>query len=86
MSTTVIEGFRRSVDRSPGKAAVVCGNASWSYRECDRLTSIIAERLLAAGIQPGERIAFHLLNVAELALGYLGCLKAGAIAGRSIPG
>ncbi len=80
MSATVIEGFNRWVVRTPDKAAVICGDQSWSYAEFDRLTTVIASRLLAAGIQPGERIAFHLLNVPELALGYIGCLKAGAIA------
>ncbi len=80
MNITIIEAFKRSVERAPGKPAVICGDQSWSYAEFDRLTDALASHLLAAGIRPGERIAFHLLNVPELALGYIGCLKAGAIA------
>ncbi len=35
---------------------------------------------MAAGVRPGERIGVHMLNCSEVALSYVGCLKAGAIA------
>jgi long-chain acyl-CoA synthetase len=35
--------------------------------------------LLAAGAEPGDRIAVHLLNGPDAALSYVGCLKAGCI-------
>jgi long-chain acyl-CoA synthetase len=76
----LITGLRHTCNRSPDKLAVICGDQSWTYAEFDRLTDFVAGRLLCAGIRPGERIAFHLLNVSELALGYVGCIKAGAIA------
>jgi long-chain acyl-CoA synthetase len=80
LTMPLVTGLRDTRHRSPDKLAVICGDQSWTYAEFDRLTDFVAGRLLCAGIRPGERIAFHLLNVSELALGYVGCLKAGAIA------
>lgn len=77
---SLVAGFHRSLARNPGKQAVICGERSWTYAQFDRVSDLVAGHLLAAGIRPGDRVAFHLLNVPELALGYLGCLKAGAIA------
>ncbi len=73
-------GLRGSCRRSPDKPAVICGEQTWTYAEFDRLTDNIAAQLLAAGIRPGDRIGFHLHNTSELALGYIGCFKAGAVA------
>ena len=76
----LVTELRHNCDHCAEKLAVICGDQSWSYAEFDRLTDFVAEHLLSAGIGPGDRVAFHLLNVPELALGYVGCLKAGAIA------
>jgi acyl-CoA synthetase (AMP-forming)/AMP-acid ligase II len=77
---SLVTRLRHTCDRSPDQLAVICGDQSWTYAEFDRLTDFVAGRLLCAGITPGERVAFHLPNVSELALGYVGCIKAGAIA------
>jgi long-chain acyl-CoA synthetase len=69
----------RSRIRNPEKAAIVFGHQSWSYAQFDQLTDDIARNLIAAGLEPGDRLAFHLQNGPELALGYFGCLKAGCI-------
>jgi long-chain acyl-CoA synthetase len=76
----LVTGLRHNCDHCAEKLAVICGDLSWTYGEFDRLTDFVAGHLLCAGIRPGDRVAFHLLNVPELALGYVGCLKAGAIA------
>jgi long-chain acyl-CoA synthetase len=73
-------GLTRSRIRNPEKAAIVFGHQSWSYAQFDQLTDDIAHNLIAAGLEPGDRVAFHLHNGPELALGYFGCLKAGCIA------
>ncbi len=56
------------------------GEQAWTYAELDELTDNVACNLLAAGLEPGDRVAFHISNGPELAFGYLGCLKAGGIA------
>jgi long-chain acyl-CoA synthetase len=73
-------GLQHSRIQNPEKVAIVFGGQSWTYAAFDRLTDHIAANFLAAGLEPGDRVAFHLLNGPELALGYFGCLKAGCIA------
>jgi long-chain acyl-CoA synthetase len=72
--------LNRSRIRNPEKPAIVFGEQSWSYAEFDELTSNAARNLLAAGLEAGDRVAFHLLNGPELAFAYFACLKAGGIA------
>src|SRR5581483_10278788 len=74
---SIAQAFKRSRDRNPAKAAIAFGDQSWTYSELDRLTDNIARNLLWAGAEPGDRVALHMLNSADLALGILGCLKAG---------
>ena len=77
---TIPAALNRSRTRSPEKLAIVCGEQSWTYAELDVLTDKVALNLLIAGVQRGDRVAFHLVNGPELAIGSLACLKAGAIA------
>src|ERR1700744_6052490 len=73
-------GLKYSRTLNPEKPAVVFAQQSWTYAEFDELTNNVASNLLAAGLEPGDRIALHLLTGPELAIGYFGCLKAGGIA------
>lgn len=77
---SLIAGLRNSRIQSPGKVAIIFGEQSWTYAEFDDLTGNIARNLLAAGLQPGDRIALHLLNGPEFAFACIGCLKAGCLA------
>jgi long-chain acyl-CoA synthetase len=71
--------LKLSCDRSPHRVAVAYGEQSWTYSEFDRLTDSIASNLLDEGMEPGDRVAIHLLNGPEVALCQIGCLKAGVI-------
>src|SRR5580698_7743580 len=72
--------LKQNRGRNPEKIAIAFGEQSWSYAEFDDLTDAIAANFQAAGLEPGDRIAIHLLNGPELALACIGCLKAGCIA------
>jgi long-chain acyl-CoA synthetase len=72
--------LNHSRTRSPEKLAIACGEQSWTYAELDVLSDTVAANLLIAGVQRGDRVAFHLANGPELAIGYIGCFKAGGIA------
>ena len=63
----LITTFRHSSIRNPAKVAVAFGEESWTYSEFDRLTDNIARNVVAAGAEPGDRVALHLLNSPELA-------------------
>jgi len=69
--------FQVSADCSPGKTAIAYGADAWTFSEFHKLSGNIAQNILAAGAEPGDRIALHLLNGPELALAVVGCLKAG---------
>jgi long-chain acyl-CoA synthetase len=77
---SLIPTLRESALRAPAKAAVICGERSWSYAEFDQITDTVAANLVAGGVQPGDRVALHLFNGFELALSYIACFKARAIA------
>lgn len=76
---SVIAAITNSALRDPAKIAIAFNQQSWTYTEFDRLTDNIGRSILAAGVEPGDRVAFHLQNGPELAMGYIGCLKAGCI-------
>ena len=76
---TIPAALNLSRIRNPQKPAIVFGEGSWTYAEFDELTTNIARQSAERGAGTRGSVAFHLLNGPELALGYLGCLKAGAI-------
>src|SRR5262249_33051998 len=76
---SLTSAFRVAADRHSGKMAVAFDADAWTFSEFHRLSRNIACNLIAAGAEPGDRIALHLLNGPELALAVAGCLKAGFI-------
>jgi acyl-CoA synthetase (AMP-forming)/AMP-acid ligase II len=72
--------LRNSRIQSPEKVAIAFGERSWTYAEFDDITDKVAGNLLAAGLEPGDRVALHLLNGPEFAFASIGCLKAGCVA------
>lgn len=76
---SLTEAIRNSALRNPAKVAIACHQESWTYSEFDCLTDCIGRNILGAGVEPGDRVALHLQNGPELAMGYIGCLKAGCI-------
>ena len=63
----------------PGKTAVVCGEQRFTYAEFADRVARLAGALRAAGVKPGDRIAFLSLNCHRLLEAYYGVLEAGAI-------
>jgi fatty-acyl-CoA synthase len=77
--STVGQVLTRSAARAPDRTALVFGARTWTYAELDRAVGRVAARLLAAGLQPGDRVAAYGKNSdAYLAL-YLGCARAGLV-------
>ena len=73
------EFLERSVRQFPDKTAVVDGNRRLTYREVDRLSSRLANALVAHGVQRGDRVGILLENCSEAAISIFGVLKAGAV-------
>jgi fatty-acyl-CoA synthase len=77
--STIGQVLTRSAARSPERTALVFGDRTWSYRELDLAVGRVAARLLASGLEPGDRVAAYGKNSdAYLAL-FLGCARAGLV-------
>ena len=53
---TLHDLLRNSVERDPGKAAVVDGDAEYSYEDLDRESSALGAALVDAGVEKGDRV------------------------------
>jgi amino acid adenylation domain-containing protein/non-ribosomal peptide synthase protein (TIGR01720 family) len=63
---------------SPEATAVVCGEASLSYRELDRRANVLAHHLRSLGVESESCVALCLDRSLDMIVALLGVLKAGA--------
>ncbi|MEU4311713.1 amino acid adenylation domain-containing protein [Nocardia sp. NPDC024068] len=66
------------VHRVPDRTAVVVGDRCATYRELDETTTVLAQRLVAAGVRPGTVVLVHLPQSLETVTAMLAVLRAGA--------
>ncbi len=71
--------LRRSAYAFPDKVAVVHGERRVTYREFEQRVNRLASALRAAGIAPGERVAFLAPNIPALLEAHYGVPAAGAV-------
>ena len=64
--------------KTPDAIAVVCGDASLTYRELDKRAEKLAERLVARGIVPGSLVGICHQRSLNLPVALLAILKSGA--------
>src|SRR4051812_27573629 len=69
----------RGVDLYGKKVGIVSGEQRFTYAEFGERCECLAAGLLAAGVQPGDRVAYLSFNNHQLIEGYYGVLLAGAI-------
>ena len=74
----VHEFLENSAKRAPDKVALICAGQRLTYRQVDEDANRVANGLLAAGVQRGDRVAVWLPNSVEVVLAIFGILKAGA--------
>ncbi|TQS41931.1 long-chain-fatty-acid--CoA ligase [Cryptosporangium phraense] len=70
---------RRRAAATPEASAVVTTTSTTTYAELDREASRVANALLAAGVRPGDRVAYLGENSAQFLATLYGASKAGAI-------
>jgi len=63
----------------PTSLALVDGGRSFTYDELERETAAVAAGLTARGVLPGDRVAWSRPNDAEVVLGFIATVRAGAI-------
>ncbi len=75
---SLVERFKQSSTRFAENVALRCGAAVKTYREVDAESDKVARTLVAAGVQPEDRVALCMDRSNDLIVGLMGILKAGA--------
>jgi acyl-CoA ligase (AMP-forming) (exosortase A-associated) len=57
---TLHDLLRNSVERDPGKVAIVDGDAEYTYEDLDRQSSALCAALQEAGVKKGERVGVYM--------------------------
>jgi fatty-acyl-CoA synthase len=76
---TPLRCLRYAEQQFPRRTAVVCGELRFNYAQFAHRASLLAGALCAAGVKPGDRVAFLSMNCHRLLEAYYGVLDAGAI-------
>ncbi|MFZ1918156.1 MAG: long-chain-fatty-acid--CoA ligase [Terriglobales bacterium] len=76
---TPVRFLRYSAEQFPRKTAVVCQDLRFTYSEFADRVGRLAGALRAAGLKPGDRVAFLSLNCHRLLEAYFGVLEAGCV-------
>ncbi len=71
--------LERSARVYPQKPAVIYGDRTYTYAEFNRRISLLAGALTAAGIGPGDRVAYLVPNIPEMLEGHYGPMRIGAV-------
>ncbi|MFL6143145.1 MAG: long-chain-fatty-acid--CoA ligase [Labedaea sp.] len=71
--------LQRSAEVYPDKVAIAHRERRITYREFAAAATRLARALRASGIQPGDRVAYLMPNVAELLIAHFGVPLAGAV-------
>jgi long-chain acyl-CoA synthetase len=63
----------------PERTAVIRGDVTWTFQALDATANQLANALVAAGVEPGQRVALSCPNIEYFPIAYYGILKAGAV-------
>lgn len=77
-SGLVHEEFTRQTQSTPDATAVVAANGELTYAELNAAADALADRLIAAGVRRGDRVAVTVARDLAMPIALLGVLKAGA--------
>ena len=75
---TIGQLFQQQVARSPERPALTVGAVTWTYGELERWANRLAHYLQALGVGRGTLVGLCMERTAELIVGQLAILKAGA--------
>ncbi|OZM72910.1 non-ribosomal peptide synthetase [Amycolatopsis antarctica] len=76
---TILSRFADQAGVTPDAPALLADSGTWTYRELDRRSDVIAYRLAEAGVGSGAHVALLLDRSPHLVATILGVLKAGGI-------
>ncbi|MEH6651732.1 MAG: fatty acyl-CoA synthetase [Motiliproteus sp.] len=76
---TIGDALARSAMRQQNKEALTFSDRCWSYRQLDDAVNRVANALIDAGLQPGDRVAAYGKNSDAYLFLWLACTRAGLI-------
>ena len=71
--------LRRSAQRFPDKAAIICGAETLSYRALDARANQLANALLALGLPKGAKVAILSRNIIDYGAVFFGVARTGYV-------
>lgn len=71
--------LRRSAQRFPTKAAVICGSDRLTYAELDARANTLAHALLALGLRKGAKVAILSRNILDYGTVFFGVARTGYV-------
>src|ERR1700694_1973131 len=80
MNMTPMGALTHQAQTRPKSAAFVFHEEVWTYERLAAEAERLAGGLAARGIEPGDRVALHMMNRPEMIVAYYACFKLGAIA------
>jgi long-chain acyl-CoA synthetase len=80
MSLTPLQALLRQAQSRPEGTAFIFHEDVWTYRRLAEESERVAHGLAANGVEPGDRVALHMLNRPEIIIAYYACYRLGAIA------
>ena len=75
----VHELFTEQAKRTPDKIALVAGNKKYSYREIDKKSDALAQKLINSGVEKQNVVGAYLDRTANTVISQLAVLKAGGV-------
>ncbi len=76
---TIGAALSRSARKHGNKLALAFEGRRWNYAELNRAVNRVANRLLAAGLEPGDRLAAYGKNSDAYAIAWLAATRAGLV-------
>lgn len=78
-SNSLDAALRRSAARHPARTALRFAEREWSYADLDAAVTSAAGRLLASGLEKGDRVAAYGTNSDAYAIAFLAVARAGLV-------
>src|SRR5215207_3975827 len=79
MTSTIGEVLPTAARRFGDRTALLVGDSSFSCDDLEALSNSAANRLVADGVQPGDRVALYGPNCWQWLVAYYGIAKTGAV-------